>query len=195
VWCRLGDLGIINPRNHIADDLDVSFIPMTMISEKYDKHPDYESRKWKEIKSGFTHFAKDDVAVAKITPCFENSKACVFKNLLNDYGAGTTELHVFRGFFDCLNPEYIYLNVKTQRFLADGERIMRGVAGQQRVPTAYFSNFLIPLPPLPEQHSIVEKINQLMQCSIELEQTIKQNQNYSKELMQVALREALDSNS
>jgi type I restriction enzyme S subunit len=192
VWCRLGEIGTINPRNHLNDEIDVSFIPMTMISEKYGKQPEFVIRKWKEIKSGFTHFAKNDVAVAKITPCFENSKACVFKNLINDNGAGTTELHVFRGIPEYYDPEYIYMNLKTKHFLVNGERIMRGVAGQQRVPTEYFSNYLIPLPPLSEQNRIVEKIECTIQFCDELEQTIQQNQNYTQELLQVALKEALE---
>jgi len=192
VWCRLGEIGVINPRNYISDDKDVSFIPMSFIYEKYGELPDFEKRKWRDIKRGFTHFANNDVAVAKITPCFENSKACVFKNLLNGYGAGTTELHVFRGISDFTLPDYIYLNLKTNRFLINGERIMRGVAGQKRVPTEYFREFFIPLPPLQEQHRIVAKIDQLMTLCDELEQSIKQSQKYTQELLQVALKEALE---
>ena len=165
---------------------------MSFIYEKYGELPDFEKRKWRDIKRGFTHFANNDVAVAKITPCFENSKACVFKNLLNGYGAGTTELHVFRGISDFTLPDYIYLNLKTNRFLINGERIMRGVAGQKRVPTEYFREFFIPLPPLQEQHRIVAKIDQLMTLCDELEQSIKQSQKYTQELLQVALKEALE---
>lgn len=192
-WCRLCEIGTINPRNDIDNELTVSFIPMKLISEKYGGQPNSEIRVWKEIKNGFTHLASNDVAVAKITPCFENSKSCVFKNLLNNFGAGTTELHVFRRHSESIIPEYIYLNFKTKRFLVDGERIMRGVAGQQRIPTDYFSNLLIPLPPLPEQQRIVKKVDKLMQFCDELEDTIQQNQNYTQELFQVALREALTS--
>jgi type I restriction enzyme, S subunit len=192
VWCRLAEIGAINPRNHISDDLDVSFIPMTMISERFGKQPDYIIRKWKDIKSGFTHFANQDVAIAKITPCFENSKACVFKNLINKFGAGTTELHVFRSHSDSISSEYIYVNLKTTKFLVNGERIMRGVAGQQRVPTDYLREYLIPLPPALEQHRIVTKIERLMKLCDELEQSIMQNQKYTQELLQVALKEALE---
>lgn len=51
-------------------------------------------------------------------------------------------------------------------------------------------SFLIPLPPLTEQHRIVEKIDRLMKHCDELEQSIRQNQEYTKELLQVALKEA-----
>jgi restriction endonuclease S subunit/very-short-patch-repair endonuclease len=51
---------------------------------------------------------------------------------------------------------------------------------------------LIPLPPTSEQHRIVTKIEQLMKLCDDLEQAIQQNQKYTKELLQVALREALE---
>jgi type I restriction enzyme S subunit len=50
----------------------------------------------------------------------------------------------------------------------------------------------IPLPPLPEQHRILAKIDQLMQLCDSLEQSIQQNQQYTQELLQVALKEALE---
>jgi len=195
VWCRLEEVGIVNPRNHLPDDTEVSFIPMNLISANYGTYPEYLLKKWKEIKNGFTHFADDDIAIAKITPCFENSKACIFKNLKNGVGAGTTELYVFRPNPKNISPEYIYINLKTQRFLNNGERIMRGVAGQQRVPSEYFRELIIPLPPLNDQHRIVTKVAQLMSLCDDLEQTMKQNQAYTRQLLQVALKEALEPGS
>jgi hypothetical protein len=53
-------------------------------------------RPWDEIRKGYTHFADGDVGLAKITPCFENGKSTVFRNLTGGLGSGTTELHVVR---------------------------------------------------------------------------------------------------
>lgn len=53
-------------------------------------------------------------------------------------------------------------------------------------------SMLIPLPPKLEQLRIVEKIEQLMKICDELEQSIKQNQKYTQELLHVALKEALE---
>ena len=38
-WVRLGEIAIINPRNDIDDDVEVSFIPMKLIEDGYsNKH-------------------------------------------------------------------------------------------------------------------------------------------------------------
>jgi type I restriction enzyme S subunit len=190
VWCRLGEACLINPRNKADDNIDAAFVPMPMISRKYNEPPQFEIRKWSEIKSGFTHFSNDDVVVAKITPCFENSKAGIMKNLPNGIGAGTTELHVIRGNSFVLS-EFIYAFIKTPEFLANGERIMRGVAGQQRVPSEYFYETLIPLPPITEQNRIVQKLDELMQYCNDLEASIKESEIQNEKLLQQVLREAL----
>lgn len=190
VWCRLGEICELNPRNKCEDDTEAAFVPMPMISQKFGERPQFETRKWGQVKAGFTHFADNDVVIAKITPCFENSKSGIMKNLPNGIGAGTTELYVVRGNKYVL-PEYIYCFFKNPAFLKSGERIMRGVAGQQRVPSEYVYNSLIPLPPLPEQHRIVAKLEQLMQLCDDLEQSIRQSKEQTNMLLQTALREAL----
>jgi len=63
---------------------------------------------------------------------------------------------------------------------------------QPNISQKYLRHFLLALPPLSEQYRIVQKIDQLMQTCDELEQTVRQNQNYTQELLQVALKEALN---
>lgn len=159
-WCRLGEVSLINPRNQLPDDREVSFIPMALISNSYFGGHHQEIRVWGKVKSGFTHFAENDIVLAKITPCFQNGKSCIVKNLKNGFGAGTTELHVLR----CLqiSPKYLLNFLKNPEFLRDGEKNMTGTAGQQRVPTSYIKNILFPLPPLAEQQRIVAKVDELM---------------------------------
>lgn len=72
--------------------------------------------------------------MAKITPCFENSKACVFSNLVNGLGAGTTELHIVRPVAGTLDPRYVLAYLKSPQFLLVGETKMTGTAGQKRLP-------------------------------------------------------------
>jgi type I restriction enzyme S subunit len=186
VWCRLGEICEINPRNKVDDELDVGFIPMSMISQVFGIKPTYEIRKWRAIKTGFTHFANNDVVVAKIIPCFENSKAGIISDLPNGIGAGTTELIVLRGNQFVL-PEYIYAFVKRIDFLKNGERIMKGVAGQQRVPTEYFYYTPIPLPPLAEQKRIVAEIERQFTKTKRLKEQILANQQATEQLLKALL--------
>ena len=157
-WVRLKDVFIINPRNMLDDDLDVSFIPMPLIDDGYSGKHTSEVRQWKEVKTGFTHFTEGDVGIAKITPCFENRKSTVFENLSNGYGAGTTELHVLRPFGKNILAQYLLAYVKTDYFVENGMQTFTGDVGQQRISKVYVENAYFPLPPIKEQERIVQQI-------------------------------------
>lgn len=174
-WSKLSDISIINPRNSAEDELEASFVPMTLIDSRFDGGHEQELRQWKEIKQGFTHFAEGDIGVAKITPCFENSKACVFTNLTNNIGAGTTELHIVRPINNTLNSRYILACLKSPSFLLVGETKMTGTAGQKRLPKEFLESYPFALPPLAEQHRIVAKVDELMAFCDQLEQTQSDN--------------------
>ncbi|SER66245.1 type I restriction enzyme, S subunit [Azotobacter beijerinckii] len=168
-WSRLSEVALINPRNSAADSVEVSFVPMTLIGTRFDGRHGQEVRTWAEVKQGFTHFAEGDVGVAKITPCFENSKACVFSELKNGLGAGTTELHIVRPVGDFLAARYVLAYLKSPQFLLVGETTMTGTAGQKRLPKDFVESNPFPLPPLAEQHRIVAKLDELMALCDRLE--------------------------
>ena len=192
MWARIGAICIINPRNSIADDLEVSFIPMPMISEGYANAHTYEVRNWKNVKSGFTHFAENDIGIAKITPCFENRKSVIFKNLVNGYGAGTTELHILRTLAGTISNEYLLWIVKMESFIQGGIQTFSGAVGQQRVGKDFLSQYLIPIPPYNEQIRIIDKINLIFNFIITIEnekislhETIKQTKS---KILDLAIR-------
>ena len=158
-WTRLGDVVMINPRNSIDDKIEVGFIPMASIEAGYKSEFSYTYRKWGNVKSGFTHLADDDVAWAKITPCLQNRKSMILKNLPNGYAVGTTELNVLRSYNKTIIAEYLLWFCKSTYFIE--EAIMKGTAGQQRVKVDYTPNKLFPLPPMEEQKRITVRIGQL----------------------------------
>ncbi|QRX81821.1 restriction endonuclease subunit S [Glaciimonas sp. PAMC28666] len=168
-WTTLASVSLVNPRNNAEDNSPASFVTMTMIDVRFNSLHDQETRLWKEIKQGFTHFAEGDIGVAKITPCFENSKACVFSGLLNGVGAGTTELHIVRPVSTTLAPRYVLAYLKSPQFLLVGETRMTGTAGQKRLPKEFVESNPFPLPPLAEQHRIVAKVDELMALCDQLE--------------------------
>ena len=160
-WCliKLKEAFTINPRNKANDDTDAGFVPMTNISDGFSNLFDYELRLWGKIKSGFTHFADDDIAVAKISPCLENRKSVILQNLPNNIGAGTTELHIFRSNYTI--PLYGLYFFKSNYFIGECVGTFNGVVGQQRVGKNVVEDILFPLPPFAEQRRIVQKIEEL----------------------------------
>ena len=157
-WAKIKDILQINPRNSLENNLKVSFVPMLLIDNGYSgKHTD-EVRLWKQVKNGFTHF-KENVGIAKITPCFENRKSTIFKNLRNGYGAGTTELHILRTYDDTILPQYLLAYIKSNLFIEKGKQNFIGVVGQQRIGRTYIENLYLPIPPLQEQQRIADQID------------------------------------
>ena len=132
-WGKIGDILQVNPRNKLEDSLEVSFIPMPLIKDGFSGKHTSEVRTWKKVKSGFTHFKEGDIGIAKITPCFENRKSVVFKNLKNGYGAGTTELHILRPYVSTILAEYVLAYVKSPMFIDKGKQEFTGAVGQQRI--------------------------------------------------------------
>ena len=161
-WVRVAQIVTLNPKNDLADDLETAFIPMPCVMDGFRNQHTFEIKKWKEIKKGFTHFAEGDIGVAKITPCFQNRKSVIFRNLKNGYGAGTTELTVIRTINETVLPEYLLWFFKTEYFIANGVKSFTGTAGQQRIHKDYLATCLIPLPPLAEQKRIVAKLEEIL---------------------------------
>jgi type I restriction enzyme, S subunit len=191
IWSQLSQIGIINPRNDADDFMEASFIPMPLIYADYKKANQHEVRSWGEIKTGFTHFAEGDIGLAKITPCFENGKSTVFRNLTGQIGAGTTELHIVRPILVVAN--YILIFLKSPHFIETGIPKMTGTAGQKRVPKDYFAFSPFPLPPLAEQHLIVAKVNELMTLCDELEAQLKKTATTCRQLLETTIHDALSN--
>ena len=158
----------INPKNNVSDDSDAGFVPMANISDGFSDCFTYEIRPWRTIKSGFTHFADNDVAVAKISPCLENRKSFIAKGLPNGIGAGTTELFVFRS--SQIEPEYSLLFFKSAFFISSCVGTFNGVVGQQRASRSIIEDLVFPIPPRSEQLRIIQKVKSLFEDIVIIEQ-------------------------
>lgn len=161
-WVRVAQIVTLNPKNDLDNNIDTSFVPMSCVSDGFRNTHTFEVKKWGAIKKGFTHFANGDIGIAKITPCFQNRKSVVFRDLINGYGAGTTELSIVRVINNTILREYLLWFFKTEYFIANGVKSFTGTAGQQRIHKDYLATSLLPLPPLAEQKRIVAKIEELL---------------------------------
>ena len=161
---RLHEVAEINPRTDmsIIDDNEyVSFIPMEDISDIYGVWIGKKNIKKAKIK-GYTKFQDGDLLWARITPCMQNGKSAIVKNLENNRGCGSTEFHIVRVYVDSIIPEYLHVLLRQDELLKDAQRYFTGSAGQQRVPSSYLSNLAIPVPPISVQEQIINCYNQFI---------------------------------
>ncbi len=158
----LAQFAEFNPKHHPDADRDqaVSFVPMPAVDEHMGAITTPQERLLDEVWKGFTHFAEGDVIFAKITPCMENGKTAIARDLINGMACGSTEFHVLRPEGGVL-PELIWRYFRQKSFRAEAEKQMTGAVGQRRVPRAYLEQLAFPLPPLAEQRRIVEKLDKL----------------------------------
>ena len=157
----MSDLFLLNPKNDITDDTDAGFIPMALVEDGFSGKHSFETRMWGDIKKGYCHFQTGDIGIAKISPCFENLKSCIFEDLPNGIGTGTTELVILRS-LGVFAPFYLFL-LKSQWYISQGTKYFKGVVGQQRVKKEIFTDLKVPLPPIDEQKRIVNEIKNLFE--------------------------------
>jgi type I restriction enzyme S subunit len=189
----------VNPTKGTIDKYSqdlVTFLPMNKVTEK--GHIDCSiKRSISELFSGFTCFRKNDVILAKITPCFENGKGALLNKLDTDIGFGSTEFHVLRSKKN-IDERFLFYVTKSHLFMELGEASMAGAGGQKRVPTEFISNFYLAAPLKKEQTVIA---NYLDQKTVEIDNLIKQKQQlinlYQEEkttLINQAVTKGLNSN-
>ncbi|MDZ4162752.1 MAG: restriction endonuclease subunit S, partial [Burkholderiales bacterium] len=156
----LREAAAVNPkldRSGLTDDMQVSFVPMAAVGAADGSIDISTLRTYAEVKKGYTHFRNGDVLFAKVTPCMENGKMAVARNLQNGVGFGSTEFHVLRP-GGSVDAQYLYHFVSSQTFRKEAARHMTGAVGLRRVPTAFLENAEFPLPPLAQQREIVAEL-------------------------------------
>ena len=115
---RLRFVAQLNPSKQevkeVGDQEMVSFLPMEAIGEDGSIRLEHE-KEVGECLSGYTYFRDGDVCVTKITPCFENGKGAILRELKGGIGFGTTELIVARPDKEKITSKFLdYLLVSVQ---------------------------------------------------------------------------------
>lgn len=191
---RFRDCIDLNPsKPNLDDNLNVTFLGMKDINEK--GQVDLSTTKtYEEVKKGFTNFENEDVLLAKITPCFENGKAAIVRNLLNGYGFGSTEFYVLRPHQNIILPEYVYAIIKSYTFAEPGKYKMTGAAGQKRLPKDYILNYKFPLPPLEAQEQFAEKVREINSYIEEQQEELENAKQMFQSLLHHAFTGELTNN-
>ena len=162
---RLASFCQTNPGKDQLSSLDdsytVSFIEMSSVSnEGYITYK--EDKTLKQLKKGsYTLFQDEDIIIAKITPCMENGKCALARNLTNGLAMGSSEFHVLRTNNDVVINDYLFHLLNRQVVRDCAEQNMTGTSGHRRVPIKWYEDLDIPVPPIDIQKQIVEEIGKV----------------------------------
>lgn len=198
----LSDVCKVNPKKldtkNLPDDLEVSFFPMSSLSETYGEITEPQTKILKEVRTGFTNFLEGDVVFAKITPCMENGKSAIIGKLVNNIGYGTTEFYVLRCEKKIYN-RYMYHLVRDQYFRDQAKAVMTGAVGQQRVPKDFMETYPLKLPTVIEQHEICRILDEIffkeMKIKQAAESVLAQIDTMKKAILARAFRGELGTNN
>lgn len=157
---RLKNVCRINPskiviKNRAPEEL-ATFLPMERVSSDGKIDGSLQSP-IAALANGFTYFERNDVILAKITPCFENGKGAILDTLPTEVGFGSTEFIVLRA-SSAIDPRFLYLLTIEAKFRRLGVESMTGSAGQQRISQEFVANYFVALPKRDEQLSIIEAL-------------------------------------
>jgi len=187
---KLSSVAYVNPTGTFkGKDIEtpISFIPMESIDEVYSEVSKLEDTTI-EYASGFTKFKEGDLLWAKITPCMQNGKSAIARNLSNGLGCGSTEFFVIRTKDERLAIEYLHVILHMKCVRETAMLYFGGSAGQQRVSSAFLENFNLPLPPKKKQLEIANHIYSMRQQAKTLQEEGKTIlENAKKEVEQMII--------
>lgn len=162
---KLSKVAFVNPsgayKGKVAET-PISFVPMEVIDETFSEITTMDKTTIEQA-SGFTKFREGDLLWAKITPCMQNGKSAIAKNLTNGLGCGSTEFYILRPKDERLAIEYLHVILHMKCVRETAMLYFGGSAGQQRVPASFLENFNLPLPSKEKQLEIANHVYALRQ--------------------------------
>jgi type I restriction enzyme S subunit len=190
---KLSDIFYIKPpKSEVRERLDtedeVSFLPMEDLGAHARHVEATKIKKLKDVIAGYTYFANGDVLLAKITPCFENGKVGVARNLVNGVGFGSSEYIVFRSTGEVI-PDYLFYFLTNETFREEGRSKMTGAVGHKRVPMDFIDNYRLPFPKdHHEQKRIIDILDESFTVIDKAKTNIERNLQNAKDFLESYLQ-------
>ncbi len=169
--------------------MPLPFVPMNLIPIATLFSKEYILKSSDTLSSG-TYFEPEDILLAKITPSFENGKQCIIQELPTPFGIATTEVIPIREVEGVSDKIYLFYYLLSPDVRALLTARMKGTTGRLRLGTEALVDLAIPLPPLAEQHRIVDKLESLftqLDAAVDnLKKAQTQLQRYRQSLLKAA---------
>jgi len=195
-WCRLSDFGEIkgggtpSKGNPTFWEGNIPWICPKDMKRKY-------------LNESICQITSEAVAKSSAKLISENSILFVVRGMILSHTfpvAINTEIVTVNQDMKVLSPfiseldEYLYL-VLTGSACGILKQVKTSTHGTCRLESDVYFNWVVGVPPLPEQKAIVTKVEKLLALCDRLESKITSNQTHAEQLMQAVLKEAFSQNS
>lgn len=184
------------PKSEVRDRLngedEVTFLPMSDLKSNQKEFIPITKRKLDGVIKAYTYFAEEDVLLAKITPCFENGKLGIARNIINETGFGSSEYIVMRSKGQVL-PDLLYYFLRRKSFREHGKKIMTGASGHLRLPVSFVEESMIAFPKETiAQAALIKKLDTIATQTQKLQNLYRQKLKDLDELRQSYLKQAFE---
>lgn len=197
-WCRLGVLTIYSEagKSFKCEEipiLDEEWGVIKVSAVSWDTFRENQNKFYSKVKPENVAFKIEngDFLISRANTSELVGKSVIVRNISKNLLLSDKTIRI--KFSNSISCEYINL-INNSRFA----RVYYAANGTGSSPSMKnitrddMLSLIIPLPSLSEQHRIVAKTEQLMKLCDEMEQSIRLNQRYTQDLLQVALKEALE---
>jgi len=194
-WPRasIGTFAQINPRYVVKKGRHYPFIEMASVAENFGGIVKIATRQIEG--SGLSRFKVGDTLFAKITPCPENGKVALVRELPSELGIGSTEFIVVSPSNKCI-PEFLFHMLCCHDVRGRAAARMEGSTGRQRVPEDVFEKRLtVPLPSAGEQAAIAKVLDSVDMALLRTRDAIARAQELDHSLLHDLLEKGLGPRS
>ena len=172
--------------SYLTDESKITYTPMECV-----KNGGFENRSalYGNLSHTLTPFQNGDIAMAKVTPCFENGNIAIMNNLFSGFGLGSSELFIFRP--KSISTRYFFYWLQNKAFVARACSTMTGTGGLKRISPSFIRNCPVHYPSTDEQAKISDYLDaKCSETDVLLSKTRTSIEEYKK-LKQAVITQAV----
>ena len=170
----------------LTDESKITYTPMECV-----KNGGFENRSalYGNLSHTLTPFQNGDIAMAKVTPCFENGNIAIMDNLFSGFGLGSSELFIFRP--KSISTRYFFYWLQNKAFVARACSTMTGTGGLKRISPSFIRNCPVHCPSTDEQTKISDYLDAKCSEIDDLLTSVRSSIEEYKKLKQAVITQAV----
>ena len=172
--------------SYLTDESKITYTPMECV-----KNGGFENRSalYGNLSHTLTPFQNGDIAMAKVTPCFENGNIAIMDNLFSGFGLGSSELFIFRP--KSISTRYFFYWLQNKAFVARACSTMTGTGGLKRISPSFIRNCPVHCPSTDEQTKISDYLDAKCSEIDDLLTSVRSSIEEYKKLKQAIITQAV----